>query len=122
MFNLITQSSMHYYTNKLIKVFYRNFSPDCSRTVSSIDYYTRERGFRLQGNSFDHSGNFNGRVNYCGDIAHDVKEVIDAWNTKTAETPQRWNKAQFVVYHDGRSEVTSWWDDEFHLFMYGELS
>ena len=90
---------------------------DCFGLLVEIDFYTREIGFRIQGDGLDSSGCFVKYMNY-GDLSDFISTAIHSWNFKTINTPGRWNKSRFVVYKDGRTEVKTWWDQEFQRSLY----
>ncbi len=84
-----------------------------------IEIFTVEEGCGLEGNCFDFSSSITSSLK-VSKLDTDILDWIVEWHKSTSLGSNRWNKAGFTVYKDGRYEVKTWWDSEFQISLYGE--
>jgi hypothetical protein len=84
------------------------------KSKTFIEFYDKEQGYGLKGEYFDINDSFTGYLSFKGKIDI-LDEHILSWHLNS----EKWNKAEFTVYKDGRYEVKTWWDAEFQKSLYG---
>lgn len=91
---------------------------DCDGLLTEIEYYTKEKGYGIQGDCITIKTEFVRYMNYSGGINKKLSSYIHSWNNNLINTIDKWNKAQITVYRDGRSDVRAWWDEDFQKALY----
>ena len=92
----------------------------CDGLLTELEYYNKEDGYGIQGDCINFDSEFIQFMNYSGGINDNLSEPIRTWNYELANTSERWNKARIIVFRDGRTEVKSWWDEDFQKSLYSK--
>ena len=84
------------------------------------EYYTVEKGGAIDAILHLNHGDKKTFRDFETTFIWNLQLLISAYFDVTSLDSNRWNKAEFTVYKDGRYEVKTWWDSEFQISLYGE--
>jgi len=93
--------------------------PNYKSKVLLMEIYDKEQGNGFSAYCIDENNAIFG-IDADIDYEFSFNEKIAEWHKETSIRENRWNKAEFTVYKDGRYEVKTWWDSEFQISLYGE--
>lgn len=95
------------------------FNEIISKTII-VEYYTIEKGGSLDSILHLQNGDIITFRDFDTSFIWSIWSLINLYFNATSYSTNRWNKAEFTVYKDGRYDVKTWWDSEFQISLYGE--
>lgn len=105
---------------EIFKLIKENTSFEENEVVKfTIEYYTKEIG-----NSIDRFYTKNDGI-VVNDRSLDAAFIwnfgskLDEFFQESSIGENCWNKAEFILFKDGRYEVNTWWDTDFQKSLYG---